>query len=129
MSQSNHRKIHPKSLKLCVKQILLKQSSFVKGLIKERSIIILTRKRKKPILKMRLASMSRVFALKKKEMDASFLRFSLSALSFAYFCEFCDFSCAAHSSLLRTFGFFCDLSLKFIPPTNIWKICIDLRLV
>ena len=24
--------------------------------------------------------------------------------------------------------FFCDLSLKFIPPINIWKICIDLRL-
>jgi hypothetical protein len=31
-------------------------------------------------------------------------------------------------SLLRTFGFFCDLSLKFIPPINIWKNCIDLRL-
>ena len=23
---------------------------------------------------------------------------------------------------------FCDLSLKFIPPINIWKICINLRL-
>ena len=35
---------------------------------------------------------------------------------------------AAHSSLLRTFGFFSDISLKFIPPINIWNICIDLRL-
>ena len=31
--------------------------------------------------------------------DASFLRFSLSALSFAYFWEFCDFGCAAHCCL------------------------------
>ena len=34
-----------------------------------------------------------------------------------------------HSSPMRMFGFFCDLSLTFfIPPINIWKICIDLRL-
>ena len=33
-----------------------------------------------------------------------------------------------HSSLLRTFGFFCDLYLQFIAPIKIWNKCIDLRL-
>ena len=33
-----------------------------------------------------------------------------------------------HSNYWGRLGFFCDLSLKFIPPINIWKICIDLRL-
>ena len=36
--------------------------------------------------------------------------------------------CGLHSSLLWTFGFFCDLYLQFIAPINLWNKCIDLRL-
>ena len=33
-----------------------------------------------------------------------------------------------HSSLLRTFGFFCDLYLQFTAPINLLNKSIDLRL-